>query len=107
MHRNPFNQLYVGEKIPSDEFVEIFSNELVKPAMPLFEAGNVILSGVQGTGKSMLFKLMRPDVRLAYSQAGEQLPIPAECRRFIGAGININNARCNEFGHRRPPPGEN
>lgn len=104
--RNPFNQLYVGDSMPPEEFVSLFSTELVRPAMPIFERGNVVLSGVQGTGKSMLFKLLMPEVRLAYAQAGQDFPVPAECARFIGAGININADRCNQFGRRRPPPGD-
>ena len=106
MSHNPFNQLYVGEKISPAEFVEIFSTELIKPAMPLFEPGNVVLSGVQGTGKSMLFKLLLPEQRLAYANAGLPFPVPEQAPRFIGAGINVNHARCNEFGHRRPSPGD-
>ena len=106
MRRNPFSQLYVGDKMPPEEFVALFSTELVHPAMPIFERGNVVLSGVQGTGKSMLFKLLMPEVRLAYAAVGEGLPIPDECRRFIAGGININADRCNQFGRRRPPPGD-
>lgn len=106
MRRNPFGQLYVGDKMPPDEFVALFSTELVAPAMPIFERGNVVLSGVQGTGKSMLFKLLVPEVRLAYAAAGKQLPVPEDCLRFISAGINVNADRCNQFGRRRPPPGD-
>jgi len=101
MARNPFHQLYVGEKVDPEEFVQIFSHKLVPHALPLFEPGHVVLSGVQGSGKSMLFKLLQPDVRLAYSDSDATFPIPAESARFIGAGININTARCNEFGNRR------
>ncbi|MFN3818057.1 hypothetical protein [Blastomonas sp.] len=106
MTRNPFQQLYVGEKVDPDEFVEIFSHKLVPHAMPLFQPGHVILSGVQGSGKSMLFKLLQPEVRVAYSDIGEPFPIPEESSRFIGAGININTARCNEFGNRRAEQGD-
>ncbi len=101
MARNPFQQLYVGEKVDADEFVQIFSHKLVAHAMPLFQPGHVVLSGVQGSGKSMLFKLLRPEVRVAYATIGEPFPIPEESSNFIGAGININTARCNEFGNRR------
>lgn len=106
MARNPFNQLYVGERVSPDEFVAIFSTELVEPAMALFEQGNVILAGVQGTGKSMLLKLFSPKIRAAYSDAGQPFPVPEACPRFIAASINVNTARCNQFGRRRPPPGD-
>lgn len=104
--RNPFQQLYVGEKIDPDEFVAIFSAKLVPHAMPLFQPGHVVLSGVQGSGKSMLFKLLQPEVRCAYAKSGDEFPIPRESSQFIGAGININTARCNEFGNRRAEPGD-
>lgn len=106
MARNPFQQLYVGEKVDPDEFVQIFSHKLVPHAMPLFQPGHVVLSGVQGSGKSMLFKLFQPEVRMAYAEIGEPFPIPKEHSRFIGAGINVNTARCNEFGNRRVEPGD-
>ncbi|HQS07643.1 MAG TPA: hypothetical protein PLK13_02360 [Xanthobacteraceae bacterium] len=102
MARNPFQQLYVGEKVDPEEFVEIFSHKLVQHAMPLFQPGHVVLSGVQGSGKSMLFKLFQPEVRAAYAAMKKEFPIPADSFHFIGAGININTARCNEFGNRRP-----
>lgn len=106
MARNPFQQLYVGEKIDPEEFVEIFSDKLVPHAMPLFQTGHVVLSGVQGSGKSMLFKLLQPDVRTAYATADKPFPLSAENSRFIGAGINVNTARCNEFGNRRVAEGD-
>lgn len=106
MVRNPFQQLYVGEKVDPEEFVEIFSHKLVPHAMPLFQPGHVVLSGVQGSGKSMLFKLLQPEVREAYATIGIDFPVPAESSRFIGAGININTARCTEFGNRRAETGD-
>src|ERR1700742_4714150 len=106
MARNPFQQLYVGEKVDPEEFVEIFSAKLVPHAMPLFQPGHVVLSGVQGSGKSMLFKLLQPQVRRAYAAMEKDFPIAPEDSRFIGAGININTARCNEFGNRRAEAGD-
>jgi hypothetical protein len=104
--RNPFHQLYVGERIPPSEFVAIFSDKLVKHATQLFEPGNVVLTGVQGSGKSMLFKLLQPEVRLQYLEENAQFPISERLGRFVGAGINVNIARCNEFGQRRAPAGD-
>lgn len=104
--RNPFHYLYVGEKVSAEEFTDIFSTELVQYSMPLFQPGHVVLSGANGMGKSMLFKLLEADVRLAYAQAGKVFPVPEDAGRFIGAGINVNTARCNEFGNRRTPGGD-
>ena len=107
MVRNPFHHLYVGEKVDPNEFVRIFSQKLVEHATPLFQSGHVVLSGVQGSGKSMLFKLFDPAVRIAYADAEEEFPIPNDYSNFIGAGVNINTSRCNEFGNRKIGTGNN
>ena len=101
MATNPFHHLYAGEKVNPAEFVQIFSNKLVEHANPVFQAGHVVLSGVQGSGKSMLYKLFDPAVRIAYADLGEPFPVASEFANYIGAGINVNTARCNEFGNRR------
>lgn len=104
--RNPFHYLYVGERVSALEFTDIFSTELVQHALPLFQPGNVVLTGANGMGKSMLFKLFQPEVRIAYQEAGKAFPVPGEAGTFIAAGININTAKCNEFGNRRTPEGD-
>lgn len=101
MATNPFHHLYAGEKVNPAEFVQIFSNKLVKYANPVFQAGHVVLSGVQGSGKSMLYKLFDPAVRIAYADLDEPFPVANDFSNYIGAGINVNTARCNEFGNRR------
>ncbi len=101
MATNPFHHLYAGEKVNPAEFVQIFSNKLVAHANPVFQAGHVVLTGVQGSGKSMLYKLFDPAVRIAYADLGEPFPVAREFSNYIGAGINVNTARCNEFGSRR------
>jgi hypothetical protein len=106
MKPNPFHYLYVGERLSPSEFANIFSTELVQHALPLFQPGNVVLTGAAGMGKSMLFNLFRPEVRIAYQEAGTAFPVPGEAGRFLAAGININTAKCNEFGNRRTPEGD-
>lgn len=98
---NPFNELYVTESISSSQFVKIFSPVLIRNAEPLFLPGNVILSGVQGSGKSMLLDLLKPRVRIAYSQANVQYPVDEFATRFIGAGINLIRNRAIDFGQRQ------
>lgn len=100
---NPFHELYVGERISSSEFVSIFSTALVDQAAPLFQPGNVVLAGVQGSGKSMLFKLLLPEIRQEYAKAGSKFPVPEKMRRFIGAGINLNQSQATQFGLRKEP----
>ncbi len=97
---NPFQELYVTDDPDPKVYVGLFSNVLVEHVMLLFRPGNVLLKGVQGTGKSMLLSLLRPKIRLAYHEAGVEFPIPKELRTFIGAGINLSRSGILNFGHR-------
>ena len=100
---NPFNELYVTETIPPEHFVSLFSPFLVQDtqdALVLFQPGNVILKGIQGSGKSMLLNLLKPEIRIAYKKAGKPLPLPEELTRFIGAGINFTRSVAIDFGQR-------
>ncbi len=101
MRINPFFELYVGDRMSSTEFVDIFSPFLVRHAEALFLPGNVVVKGVQGSGKSMLLSLLKPDVRLEYTRAGASFPVPAALRRFISAGINLAHQNAIDFGYRR------
>ncbi len=100
---NPFNALYVTEEIGPAEFVEYFSPLLVSDTRLLFERGNVILKGVQGTGKTMLLALLKPEIRIAYAKANRPFPteeLGPELSRFIGAGINLQDSYATAFGNR-------
>jgi len=97
---NPFHELYVGESIGPDKFVNLFSSVIVEHALSLFQPGNVILKGLPGTGKSMLLNLLKPSVRIAYARSNEEFPIPKEFRNFIGAGINLKRSGISDFGQR-------
>jgi hypothetical protein len=101
MRVNPFFELYVGDRMSSREFVDIFSPFLVHHAEALFLPGNVVLKGVQGSGKSMLLTLLKPDVRLEYVRANEDFPVLKALRKFIGAGINLAHENAIDFGYRR------
>ena len=100
MGTNPFFELYVGERISSKEFVTIFSPFLVGYAEALFLPGNVVVKGVQGSGKSMLLSLLTSEVRREYTLANEQLPVSPEIGQFIGAGINLAHSNAIDFGYR-------
>lgn len=99
-HANPFIELDVTEKIPPAVFTKIFSPLLVPDTLGLFQSGNIVLTGVQGCGKSMLLALLKPEIRIAYALAAEDFPVPVEHRRFIGAGINLTRAGAPDFGNR-------
>jgi hypothetical protein len=97
---NPFNELYRSEAIGGDAFVKLFSPTLVSDSLPIFQPGNVVLRGLQGSGKSMLMNLLKPDVFVAYKYLGEKFPVPEQCRKFIGAGINLTISGATDFSER-------
>ncbi|NBB80945.1 MAG: hypothetical protein GVY36_16115 [Verrucomicrobia bacterium] len=63
----------------------------------LFRKGHVVLFGLQGSGKTMLLNLLRPDIRKAYFDSGVDFPVPRNLRGFVGAGINLRRAGILEF----------
>lgn len=97
---NPFNELYVTETVAPEDFVQLFSPVLIRHALPLFQPGNVVVKGVQGSGKSMLMNLLKPEIRIAYEKANEPLPLPPGLTRFVGAGINFIRSAAIDFGQR-------
>lgn len=97
MPLNPFHDLYLSEAISEEALVEIFSPIIVDLAGAVFEPGNVIVRGLQGTGKTMLLNLLRPESRIAYKKAKVKFPIPKERAKFIGAGVNLRKCGALEF----------
>ena len=97
---NPFHELYVTEIVGADSYIKLFSPYLCNHALLLFQPGNVVLKGTKGNGKSMLLKLLSPDMRIAYDKAGKEFPVPKEFRNFIGAGINLLRSGITDFGQR-------
>lgn len=91
---NPFQQLYLSDDAPTENiFVQLFSAEVLQTAIhPVFQGNNVVLSGPQGCGKTMILNLLRPELRIAYKDAGEEFPVPKELRTFISAGINLTRS---------------
>jgi len=87
---NPFQELYFSDDLLEDEFVGLFSPKPVQSAIhPLFQNGNVVLSGTQGCGKTMLLRLLLPETRIAYFDAKIPFPISQELTQFISAGISL------------------
>lgn len=99
---NPFSELYPTEKIEGDEFVDLFSNSLINSATNLYGKGNIILEGVQGSGKSMLLALLKPEIRLAYIQNKTEYPVPDNFSNFISCGINLTQDGAKSFSNLRP-----
>jgi len=97
MASNPFHDLYLSEAISEDDLVRFFSPIIVEHSGVVFESGNVIVRGLQGTGKTMLLNLLRPELRIAYRRAGVDFPVPTRAAQFIGAGINLRKCGILEF----------
>lgn len=96
---NPFQQLYFSDDTQSENnFVELFSDEVLQTAIhPIFQGGNVVLSGTQGCGKTMILSLLRPETRIAYWNLGKDFPVNKQMRNFISAGINLTRSRITDI----------
>lgn len=96
---NPFQQLYFSDDTQSENnFVELFSDEVLQTAIhPVFQGGNVVLSGTQGCGKTMILSLLRPEIRIAYSKAKKEFPVKKELRNFISAGVNLTRSKITDI----------
>jgi hypothetical protein len=94
--RNPFQELYFSDSVEEEAFVELFSPVPLTSAIhPLFQEGNVVLSGTQGCGKSMLLRLFFPEIRIAYAAKGVPFPVADRAARFVSAGVNlVKSALC-------------
>jgi hypothetical protein len=98
---NPFQQLYFSDDTQSENnFVELFSDEVLQTAIhPVFQGGNVVLSGTQGCGKTMILNLLRPEIRIAYwnRERAEEFPVNPTMRNFVSAGINLTRSRITDI----------
>jgi hypothetical protein len=97
MASNPFHDLYLSESISEDDLVKFFSPIIVDHSGIVFEPGNVIIRGLQGTGKTMLLNLLRPELRLAYFRSNTKFPVSPCASKFIGAGLNLRKCGILEF----------
>jgi hypothetical protein len=106
--KNPFVDLYVTESISADTFVKVFSTALLDEAdtLALYQPGNVLLIGLQGSGKTALLNLLKPEVLIAYRRANRPWPLPDRCARFISAGINLSKSGAMDFGQRMIEAGD-
>lgn len=100
LRTNPFHQVYYTELIKPVEFTSLFSPFLISDTLPLFQQGNILLEGVQGSGKSMLLALFKPEIRIAYQEAAIEFPVPIEFRKFVSGGINLIRCGAIDFGQR-------
>lgn len=96
---NPFQQLYFSDDTQSEtNFVDLFSPEVLQTVIhPVFQGGNVVLSGTQGCGKTMILSLLRPETRIAYSKRGREFPVDKQMRDFVSAGVNLTRSRISDI----------
>ena len=102
---NPFAELYVTENIDTEDFAALFSPVLARETQThaLFQPGNIFLTGLQGSGKTALLNLLRPEVMIAYRRTKAHWPLPKSLSRFVSAGINLNSSKARDFGQRMVP----
>ncbi len=97
--RNPFQELYLSDSVSEKAFVDLFSPEPLTSALnPIFQEGNVVLSGTQGCGKSMILRLLLPETRIAYADRQVSFPVSERAARFISAGVNLTKSGLCDIG---------
>jgi len=100
--KNPFEELYVGEMVSDEHFVDVFSPKLMDHALAMFKNTHVVVQGTEGAGKTMLLALLKPEVRVAYYRRGIPFPAPDDLSTFIGAGMSLRRSAAADFGQRLP-----
>ena len=99
---NPFHRLYLTEGVGDVDIPSLFSSVLVPYVSQLFLPGNVVLRGMEGTGKTMLLSLLDTNVRLAFwshpdepteGELSKGDPLGPALRRYVGAGINLSSSK--------------
>lgn len=97
LKENPFTRLENAEQESASRFVNIFSDYIVNSCMELYRPGNVIVTGIEGSGKSMLLSLLKPEIRIEYFKRDRRFPIN---EKFLGAGINFTRSGLMDIGSR-------
>ena len=100
--KNPFSNLYITESIPASQFVKVFSPVLLRDTEThlIFQPGSVIVRGLQGTGKSALLNLLKPEILIEFLNSTETWPLPSHCSKFLSAYISLRSSGALDFGQR-------
>ena len=98
---NPFHDLWLTEILSPQDFVRMFSPKIIEFSEDLFGTGNVVVRGRQGSGKSMLLRLLDTNTRVAYALSGEDCPIPPN-RSFFCGSVNLTRANISSMSSRLP-----
>ncbi|MFU8892691.1 MAG: hypothetical protein ACNA8L_03595 [Luteolibacter sp.] len=96
---NPFTEAYVTHTVSDEHFVRFFSPVLVASAGAILQPGNVVIKGTQGSGKSMLLRLLDPEIRIAYynidsreENPDTRYPVSAGLRNFVSTRVDLNKS---------------
>lgn len=96
---NPFTEAYVTHTVSDEHFVRFFSPVLVASAGAILQPGNVVIIGTQGSGKSMLLRLLDPEIRIAYfnvdpedKSAATSYPVSKNLRHFVSTRVDLNKS---------------
>lgn len=96
---NPFTEAYVTHTVSDEHFVRFFSPVLVKSASAILQPGNVVIKGTQGSGKSMLLRLLDPEIRVAYFNVDPRqqspdthYPISQNLRSFVSTRVDLSKS---------------
>ncbi len=96
---NPFADAYVTHTVSDGHFVRFFSPILVASAGTLFQSGNAVIKGTQGSGKSMLLRLLEAEIRIAYFKIDPEekspdtrYPVPRDLRQFLSSRVDLNKS---------------
>jgi len=100
---NPFSLGLSTELLEEpSEYKRAFSERiLVSETLQVLQPVNVILTGPQGTGKSMILNLLRYKVLSEFLSTDHELPLYlADAPPFLGISINLTRAGFHAFGRR-------
>jgi len=105
--RNPFREATSSETIENPEvYAQIFSQTiLVNETLDVFEKSNVVLTGPQGTGKTMILCLFRHSFLAACLQRNDTAGILTHIRPYLSISINLVRSGFHVFGRRSPAQG--
>ena len=92
--RNPFRELMVTELIENPKlYWKMFSEKiLIGETLTVFRPINAILTGPQGSGKSMILNLLRYGVLAEYFTGKELHQELSFLTPFLGISINLQRA---------------
>jgi hypothetical protein len=102
--RNPFREATSSELIDNPQvYARIFSQEiLVNETLDVFEKNNIVLTGPQGTGKTMILCLFQHSFLSACLKRQDTARILKNVQPYVSISINLVRSGFHVFGRRSP-----